>query len=434
MQIIDTNVLIPQIIDKIMDFLSHDVGLRKDFFDFTQFEAKKLSQDEKRARTLMYLSSRRVSGKSIYDYYLSKNLNLVQKELVVVDALKNAFGGVFEVKKVYKDGFELYSIINEKIYEVNAMNTMIAFRGAYVGSYLYCCLCKIEGQFYVFDVRAITGADKVGGANRYAISKILENPDVVFFDNDEKLSEIKEQIGNFEKKFQECFNSNEVITTNKFADEIINSFNDYCETGNDEIKKIVEKGLAKPEKYSYFPTSDFNFTNENFAKKSIAGFSAQGSTYDVGIIFIEGSGLFAIPFFGTFCKIFERDDYKSVPNYDQCLKNFLNNDKISSIVLTYVAKKYPNFVDRVNEIEGFNLSFEQILRRFKPHNLGKPVIAPASILYSSKVFAQIMTKEVEKEEKESQPKIPKVGRNDPCPCGSGKKYKKCCMAKNEEIE
>jgi len=22
---------------------------------------------------------------------------------------------------------------------------------------------------------------------------------------------------------------------------------------------------------------------------------------------------------------------------------------------------------------------------------------------------------------------PKVGRNDPCPCGSGKKYKKCCL-------
>ena len=24
-----------------------------------------------------------------------------------------------------------------------------------------------------------------------------------------------------------------------------------------------------------------------------------------------------------------------------------------------------------------------------------------------------------------------VGRNDPCPCGSGKKYKNCCMRKNE---
>jgi uncharacterized protein YecA (UPF0149 family) len=25
-----------------------------------------------------------------------------------------------------------------------------------------------------------------------------------------------------------------------------------------------------------------------------------------------------------------------------------------------------------------------------------------------------------------QSQQPKVGRNDPCPCGSGKKYKKCC--------
>jgi uncharacterized protein YecA (UPF0149 family) len=22
--------------------------------------------------------------------------------------------------------------------------------------------------------------------------------------------------------------------------------------------------------------------------------------------------------------------------------------------------------------------------------------------------------------------VPKVGRNEPCPCGSGKKYKHCC--------
>ena len=27
-----------------------------------------------------------------------------------------------------------------------------------------------------------------------------------------------------------------------------------------------------------------------------------------------------------------------------------------------------------------------------------------------------------------------IGRNDPCHCGSGKKYKKCCAAKDEAIE
>jgi hypothetical protein len=25
----------------------------------------------------------------------------------------------------------------------------------------------------------------------------------------------------------------------------------------------------------------------------------------------------------------------------------------------------------------------------------------------------------------------KIGRNDPCPCGSGKKFKKCCIAKSK---
>ncbi len=33
---------------------------------------------------------------------------------------------------------------------------------------------------------------------------------------------------------------------------------------------------------------------------------------------------------------------------------------------------------------------------------------------------------------ESAAKLP--GRNEPCHCGSGKKYKHCCLAKDEEAE
>ena len=41
-------------------------------------------------------------------------------------------------------------------------------------------------------------------------------------------------------------------------------------------------------------------------------------------------------------------------------------------------------------------------------------------------------KELYKEQKNSgtvRYDSPKVGRNDPCPCGSGKKYKQCCLRK-----
>lgn len=37
----------------------------------------------------------------------------------------------------------------------------------------------------------------------------------------------------------------------------------------------------------------------------------------------------------------------------------------------------------------------------------------------------------EPELKEIKPKMEKIGRNYPCPCGSGKKYKKCCMGKEK---
>jgi tetratricopeptide (TPR) repeat protein len=30
--------------------------------------------------------------------------------------------------------------------------------------------------------------------------------------------------------------------------------------------------------------------------------------------------------------------------------------------------------------------------------------------------------------------MPKTGRNEPCPCGSGKKYKRCCLPKDQVAE
>ena len=52
--------------------------------------------------------------------------------------------------------------------------------------------------------------------------------------------------------------------------------------------------------------------------------------------------------------------------------------------------------------------------------------------------ARLMSHEAEARGKivsfaEAQKRRPKVGRNDPCPCGSGKKYKNCCLKKDEGV-
>lgn len=45
-----------------------------------------------------------------------------------------------------------------------------------------------------------------------------------------------------------------------------------------------------------------------------------------------------------------------------------------------------------------------------------------------RIFSAEKRKEIQKSWRESKTIINevKIGRNDPCPCGSGKKYKKCC--------
>ncbi len=60
------------------------------------------------------------------------------------------------------------------------------------------------------------------------------------------------------------------------------------------------------------------------------------------------------------------------------------------------------------------------------------VAAKADWLYElpqwKEIYPEEELKRLYKEQKESGTirKEKKIGRNDPCPCGSGKKYKKCC--------
>ena len=88
----------------------------------------------------------------------------------------------------------------------------------------------------------------------------------------------------------------------------------------------------------------------------------------------------------------------------------------------------PNNVDDITEDSEVSLAYD-------PEKLYMNMVGcNAEWLYTLPQWDNIITEERRKElykiEKSSKTVIkpPKVGRNDPCPCGSGKKYKKCCGA------
>jgi uncharacterized protein YecA (UPF0149 family) len=56
--------------------------------------------------------------------------------------------------------------------------------------------------------------------------------------------------------------------------------------------------------------------------------------------------------------------------------------------------------------------------------------AMAQLLRNNQAASDIMEMIAEAE---ARPQSASAGRNDPCPCGSGRKYKKCCWLKTSPI-
>ena len=340
--------------------------------------------------------------------------------------MQDSISSVFEIKRVTKTGFDFLNIVNEKRYMVTSLMKMTAFRGIGVGSYIIARIVKIDGDDYLLEISGVLPSTRKNDAYRFAVAKIIENPELVYLDNPEKQKEIEKDVADIYDKFTEFFDGKtEIVTTNKNADELIGIFNDFAEEGK---KSDYEKLITEPKEYKYFNVQEFNNSYDNFLENSLGGFSSHQEEYDVGIIYDKELGLYAVPFYGTFNKIFEVKDYTKITNYDECIKYFLRNDKYSANLIRTVAEKHKNFMEIVNAVLGKNLTLDDLLRKYKRRYLTNKIMSSTTVLYRSNAFSSTLGIIEDEENKPEIDLSQKIGRNDPCPCGSGKKFKKCCGA------
>ena len=141
-------------------------------------------------------------------------------------------------------------------------------------------------------------------------------------------------------------------------------------------------------------------------------------------------------FWGTYFQI-EKEIYeKLLSNPDEAVKGTVKElaEKFGQEVLTMIG-----FLDGINESLLIELDLDTVEEdtvislAFDKERLYKNMVAAkADWLYElpqwKEIYSEEELKKLYKEQKESTTirKEKKIGRNDPCPCGSGKKYKKCC--------
>ncbi len=404
---------INDVVKEIFEFTQNNEKVKSDFDEYlATIGARNISLNQMEKVFLPYIFERRIDNQSILEMFKESGI----KNEKIIDSFIKAQASIFEIKKILKNGFELYNLINEKTYKVLSLTKMTNFRGIYAGQYIVARIFELDGDYYIIEISSILSHSQKADAIRYAVMKLVQAPRLLYLDNPEKEKEIQNTISEMYQKFIKTFDTDIILTTNKHADEIIGAFND------DEEIDLSDKG-SNIENYKFFHVKELDNNYSNFLENSMGGFSSHNETYDVAVIFEEKNGLYAIPFFETFCKIFE--DKEKVENAKACIEYFLTNDSIPNTILDRVSTKYANFMDIINEIMGTTYNYEELIKNYKLDYLKNKIYSSATILFCSQSFSEIfdyITTPVE----EKIPITEKVGRNEPCPCGSGKKYKNCC--------
>ena len=412
MPVIEKITEINDVLKDIFNFIQSNEEVRADFEEYLATIGSKnipLNQIEK--IFLPYIFERKLNDKFILELYKEESEN---KD--IVDALLEAQASVFEIKKILKNGFELYNLVNEKTYTVSSLTKMTNFRGIYSGQYIAGRIFTLHDENFIVEISSVLSHSQKVEAYRYAVMKLIQNPGALYYDNPEKEQEIKNTVSEMYKKFNKAFQTDTILTTNKHADDIIGAFNE-----GEEVD-LSDKG-SNIENYKFFHVKELENNYSNFLENSMGGFASHNETYDVAVIFDKDKGLYAVPFFETFCHIFEDKD--SVENAKQCVEYFLANESVPNTIIERVYNKYPNFMETINGLLETNYSFDELLQKYKSEYLNHTIYSSATVLFCSNAFSQVF--DIISEPKPETPAITqKVGRNEPCPCGSGKKYKNCC--------
>lgn len=362
------------------------------------------SEDEFQEFTDNFIYSYRFpDGLTIIDRFISDASDLSENEKAIVSRWKDPIEGFFEVKRILSDGFIAENLINEVNYTIKP--TMIP-RGlerlARPGTFFRARIIPASDSEYIF-----SGAQEFLDIPEKEILKVIarlqmEHPELAFRDNEERIRRGFELQQEDRKLFIEYFGSDEVLTEGCKLPALAAGFMDY-RLKNQE--KPIPEGYKPPKM--------------NFPKGLL-------ESKDVGIVFHELTGQHYLVNYGLMLNVFQNPDESKLQRYKKDILTYLEDQTISPHVLKKLFFRFPQnaefIIRRVLKRPEFNLErdFDPLMDEFKPSIKGKRVFP--YILPMSHKLAEIVRKEPNGKRKNEQ----KVGRNAPCPCGSRKKYKKCC--------
>jgi len=340
---------------------------------------------------------------TVIDRFLAETPDLNEREKAIVLGWKDPVVGLFQVKSTLADGFVAENLINEVDYTIKPTTIPQRFEElARPGAFFRAKIIPVNDKEYIFSgTQGFLNTSEKEILKRVARLQ-MKHPQFAFRDNEEKIKEGFELQKNDRELFIEYFGSDEILTEGKKLPALAAEFMNYRLS---KIEKPLPEGYKPPE--MSFP--------EGLLKSK-----------DVGIVFDELSGQHYLINYGIILNVFQSPDQLKIQRYKRDILAYLEDQTISPHVLRKLFFRFPQnaefIIREILSRPEFSLEkdFDSLMDEFKPSFKGKRIYP--YILPMSPKFVKAMKPELDPKKENEQ----KVGRNAPCPCGSGRKYKRCC--------
>jgi hypothetical protein len=340
---------------------------------------------------------------TVIDRFVSETSDLSDKEKAIVLRWKDPVVGLFQVKRTLPDGFVAENLINEVDYTIKPTTIPQRLEQlARPGTFFRAKIIPASDSEYIFSgVQEFLDISEKEILKRVAQLQ-MKHPQFAFRDNEERIRQGFELQKKDRELFIEFFGSDEVLTEGRKLPALAAGFMNYRLS---KIEKPLPEGYKPPE--MSFP--------EELLKSN-----------DVGIVFDDLSGQHYLVNYSLMLNIFQNPDESKIQRYREDILTYLEDSTISPYVLKRLFLRYPQntefIIRKILDRPEFDLEkdFDSLMDEFKPSFRGKRIYP--YILPMSHKFVEAMRSEPDPKKGNEK----EVGRNDPCPCGSGKKYKKCC--------
>jgi len=341
--------------------------------------------------------------RTVFDRFVVETSGLREEEKAIIVKWNDPVVGIFQIKKTLPDGLVAENLINEVEYKIKPTAIppqleQMAVPGAFFGAKII----PAGGEEYIFSGTQafLKGTEKEILQRAASIQR--EHPEFAFRDNEERIRRGFEMQHKDRALFIDYFGADEMLTEGRDLNGLWSGFLEFKLSLYDGL---VPAGYRPPK--LVFP--------KNLVKKR-----------DVGIVFEEATGLHYLINYGLVLDVFRDPDESKIRRFEEEIMIYLEEDSIPPGILQRIFSRFPQnaeFVIRmILDRPDFNLErdFDSLMDEYKPSLKGRRIY-PQMLPMSDRMVKALRPEMNQQREPETR-----VGRNAPCPCGSGKKYKKCC--------